>query len=141
MTNDLLFNLDKTNSTFYIELELSAEPPLTLSHELLLSILETSLDFKDKVLRFLNNFLSSRLLVDNEYSIIGTIKTVVPQGSVLGPVHFSCYLVALEVLFERLVVNYHFYADDSVIFFVYNASINQGAFDLIRTTLKVVQWC
>ena len=38
--------------------------------------------------------------------------------------------------FERLDVNYHFYADDTVIYIVYHASINQGAFDLIFTTLQ-----
>ena len=97
------------------------------------------LAFKDKVLSFLNSFLSSRsqkVFIDGEYSMPRTIKTGVPQGSILGPVLFSCYLVPLEVLFERLYVNYHFYADDTVICFVYHASINQGAFDLILTTLQ-----
>ena len=62
--------------------------------------------------------------------------SVVPQGSVPGPVLFSCYPVPLEVLFERLDVNYLFYPDDTVIYFVYNDSINRGAFDLILTTLQ-----
>ena len=65
-----------------------------------------------------------------------TIKPGVPQGSILGPVLFSCYLVPLEVLFERLDVSYQYYADDTVIYFVYHALINQGAFDLILTTLQ-----
>ena len=64
------------------------------------------------------------------------IKTGVPQGSVLDPVLFSCYPVPLEVLFESLDVNDHFYADDTVIYFVYQASINHGAFDLRLTTLQ-----
>ena len=115
--NDLLLKLDRTKSTFYIGLDLSAAFD-TLDHELLLSILETSVGFKDKVLSFLNSYLSSRsqkVLIDGEYSMPRTIKTGVPQRSVLGPVHFSCYLVPLEVLFERLDVIYHFYADDTVI--------------------------
>ena len=61
-----------------------------------------------------------------------TIKTGVPQGSSRSR-FFSCYLVSLEVLFKRLDVNYRFYADNTVIYF---ASINQGAFDLILTTLQ-----
>ena len=69
-----------------------------------------------------------------------TIKSGVPLGSVLGPVLFSCYLVPLEILSERLDVNYHFYANDTVIYFVYHASINQGAFDTYNSA-KVVQWC
>ena len=136
MTNDLLLNLDRTKS-IYIGFDLSAAFD-TPDHELLLSILETNLGFKDKVLSFLISYLSSRsqkVLIDGEYSMPRTIKTGVPQGSVLGPVLFSCYLVPLEVLFERLDVNYHFYADDTVIYFVYDSSINR-AFDLILTTLQ-----
>ena len=138
VTNDLLLNLDRTKSTFYFGLDLSAAFD-TLDHELLPSILETSLGFKEKVLSFLNSYLSSRSqkeLIDGEYSMPRTIKTGVPQGSILGPVLFSCYLVPLEVLFERLDVNYHFYANDTVIYFLYHASINQRAFDLILTTLQ-----
>ena len=69
VTNDLLLNLDRTKSAFYIGLDLSAAFD-TLDHKLLLAILETSLGF-------------------------------------IGPVLFSCHLVPLEVLFERL--------DDTVI--------------------------
>ena len=65
-----------------------------------------------------------------------TIKTDFLQGSVLGPSLFSRGLVPLDVLFERLDVIYHFYADDSVINFVYHAFIDQGAFDLILPTLQ-----
>ena len=100
VTNDLLLNFDRTKSTFYIGLDLSAAFD-TLDHELRLSILETSLGFKDKVLSFLNSYLSSRsqkVLIDGDYSMPRTIKTVVPQRSVLGPILFACYLVPLEVL-------------------------------------------
>ena len=55
--NYLLLNLDRTKRTFYIGLDLSAAFD-TLDHELLPSVLETSLGFKDKVLSFLNNCLS-----------------------------------------------------------------------------------
>ena len=143
VTNDLLLNLDRTKCTFYIGLVLSAAFD-TLDHELLLSVLETSLGFTDNVLSFLKSYLSSRsqkVLIDGEYSMPRTIKTGVPQVSDLGPVLFSCYLVPLEVLFERPNVNYNFYADDTVIYFAYQVSINQGAFDLILKTAKVVQWC
>ena len=138
VTNDLLLNLDRTKSTFYIGRDLSAAFE-SLDHELLLSILERSLRFKNKVLSILNSYLSSRSqkkLIDGEYSKPRTIKTGVSQGSVLGPVPFSCYLVPLKVLFERLDVNYLFYAEDTVIYFVYHASINQGSFDLTLTALQ-----
>ena len=90
------------------------------------------------VLRLLNSYLSSisqKVLIDGEYLMPRTTKTGAVQGSVLGPVLFSCYFVPLEVLFERLDFNYHFNANDTVVYVVYHASINPGAFDLILTTL------
>ena len=71
------------------------------------------------MLSVLNSYLSCRsqkVLIDGEYSMTRTIKTGFPQGSVLGPVLFLCYLFPLEVLFERLDVNYRFYADDTYLF-------------------------
>ena len=57
VTNVLRLNLDETKSTFYVGLDLSAAFD-TLAHELLLSILEMGWGFKDKVLSFLNGYLS-----------------------------------------------------------------------------------
>ena len=138
MKNYLLINLDRTKRTFYIGLDLSAAFD-TLDHELLLSVLETSLGFKDKVLSFLNNCLSSlsqKVLTADEYSLPGTKKTGVPQRSVLGPIPFMLTCYSGSSLLEGLDVNYHFFADDTNIYFVYQASTNQGAFDLIPTTLQ-----
>ena len=116
MTNDLLLSLDRATSTFYIGLDLSAAFD-NLNHEILLSILV----FKDKVLSFIDIYLSSRSqkrLIDCENLMQRTIKRGVSQGSVLDPVLFACYLVLLEVLFECLYFNYDFYADKTVIYFV-----------------------
>ena len=67
VTNELLLNLNRTKSTFYIGFDLSAAFD-TLD---LLSVLETSLGFKDKVLSFVNSYLSSsrsqKVLIDGEY--------------------------------------------------------------------------
>ena len=65
-----------------------------------------------------------------------TMKMGLPLGSVPGPALFPCYFIYLEVLFERIDVNDHFYADDTVIYFVQHAAKNQGAFDLTPRTLQ-----
>ena len=57
--NDLVLNVDKRKSSFCIGLDLSAAFD-TLDHQLLLSILETKLRFEDRVLSFLNSYLTSQ---------------------------------------------------------------------------------
>ena len=42
--------------------------------------------------------------------------TGVPQGSVRGPLPFSCQMLPLEDKLKELGIKYHFFADDTVIF-------------------------
>ena len=47
----------------------------------------------------------------------GFMRTGVPQGSILGPVLFIIYIMELQYLLEGMNVSFHFYADDTQIFF------------------------
>ena len=109
--------------------------PLTLSIlNYFFRFLKQFLCFQDKVHSFQKGYLSSRsqnLFIYCRYMMPRTIKT-----GVVGPVLFSCYLVPLEVWWERIDVNYRRNADDTYLFLVYRASINLGACDLILTTLQ-----
>ena len=72
-----------------------------------------------RVLSFIRSYISGRsqkvLFYDN-FTSMQSVKSGVPQGSVLGPLLFTCYLLPLELIFVKLNMSYDFHADDLVCF-------------------------
>ena len=58
------------------------------------------------------------------------VKTGVPQGSVLDP------LLSLEDKLKELGIRYHFYAYDTVLYFVFGLTLSQCMFDDILTSIQ-----
>lgn len=115
--NDLLHNIQNSNISILILLDLSAAFD-TIDHKLLLKDLEQT-GIKGNALLLLESYLTER---EQEVSLFDSISIPlklrfgVPQGSVLGPVLFSLYSSKLSKIMAAHGVNYHLYADDTQIY-------------------------
>ena len=49
---------------------------------------------------------------------------------------FSCYMLHLEDKLKEQGINYHFYKDDTVFYFVFGWILSQGKFDDILTSIQ-----
>ena len=58
-----------------------------------------------------------RVTVDSNHSEPGCMKYGVQQGTILGPMLFVIYTLTLQYMLDFHAVSYHFYADDTQIYF------------------------
>jgi len=108
-------NLDKKQHVIAIFLDLSKAFD-TIDHELLLLKLE-KYGFSKSALKLMKNYLSNRQSIVNFYgkfSTSETLRTGVPQGSILGPLLFIIFINDLC----HLVLNSNktIFADDTTLY-------------------------
>ena len=74
--------------------------------------------FLASVIKWLESYLSNRkflVSIDNNFSVAGTLKYGVPQGSILGPFLFLLYVNDLSQSLSD--AGSYLYADDTCIFY------------------------
>ena len=136
--NDLLCYLDESRSVMHIGFDLSAAFDI-IDHQFLFEILAKRIGLQSVVLLFIKNYLSNRsqqVIINRCLSGEVKVKTGVPQGSVVGPLPFSCYMLPFEDKLKVLEINYHFYADDTVLYFELGSTLSQCMFDNILTSIQ-----
>lgn len=136
VTNDIITALDDKKSCAALFIDLSKAFD-SVDHGLLLQRLNC-IGFSNPVLSWFSNYLTGRtqcVSIDNYNSVPLTVKTGVPQGSILGPILFSIYINDLGVGLNPAKV--HLYADDTIIYTI--APSLKVAMDSLQTAFNLLQ--
>lgn len=115
---DLLKALDQQNGVLMVLLDLTAAFD-TVSHDALLAVLRQKIGFEGTALQWIKSYLTGRsqtVHVGTTKSDPSLITCGVPQGSVLGPLLFSIYMLPVGEIVRNHGLNVHMYADDSQLY-------------------------
>ena len=130
-------------TTAMICLDLSAAFD-TVNHHILKLIMENHFDIESTALKWISSYSENRQFVVQIYNSISAIKEVnqyVPQGSLLGPVVFSCYVSTLHEKITKDQSSVLFgYADDHILAYSFRPENTQAKLFLENTIEEIRIW-
>lgn len=127
---------DRGEHSILVLLDISAAFD-TVDHTILISHLLTYVGISGKALEWFASYLSDRfsfVSMGNCMSSSALLSCGVPQGSILGPILFSLYMLPLGQIINSLgCISYHCYTDDTQLY----VCVNPDDF----TNLDILQHC
>ncbi len=115
MTNDLILSSDRGCNSLLVLLDLSSAFD-TIDHNILLNRFENFVGISGSALAWFKSYLSDRhqfVAMNEKVSYRSQMQYEVPKGSVLGPLLFRLYMLALGNIIRDHSVGFYSYADDT----------------------------
>jgi len=140
VTNDIYMAADAGSTSLLVLLDLTAAFD-TVDHNILLHRLHAEVGLCDTVLDWFKSFLSNRLecvSLGKAKSQAVSVSCGVPQGSVLGPLLFSLYMLPLGQIINRYNISFHCYADDIQLYIRTGAS-SPSSLNAFTTCLEEIR--
>ncbi len=113
------------------------------NHTILLNHLEQYVGIRGTALNWFASYLEGRTFsveIENITSSSAACTCGVPQGSVLGPLLFSLYLLPLANIFRKHLISYHCYADDIQLYLPVKSDENTSLQPLFDCLSEVKSW-
>ncbi len=142
VTNDLLLSSDRGCISLLVLLDLSGAFD-TIDHNILLNRLENSIGISGSALAWFKSYLSDRhqfVAVNEEVSYRSQVQYGVPQGSVLGPLLFTLYMLPLGNIIRKRGVSFHCYADDTQLYNTSQLGETHQIEKLMECTFDIKNW-
>jgi len=139
--NDILLKLDNSQCVALVLLDLSAAFD-TIDRSILIQRLKCYYGIKGTALAWIRSYLDNRtqsIQINKSQSSQHINQYGVPQGSVLGPLLFSLYTTPLGKIIEASGMQFHLYADDTQLYFSFDAKLKQSVNDHINVLKKCME--
>ena len=135
--SDIMYSIHNQQGVFLVLLDLSCAFD-TVDHVILLSRMEKEIGLSDIALQWLKSYFSnrtSRVRIDGELSAEHVMNYGLPQGSTVGPLSFTVYIIPLGRIITKYGLSYHMYADDLQLYISFDPS-NPSSIQKTLSTLS-----